>query len=88
MDDELLIMDLARKTGLTEHEARILGHIVQATDPYEQLYEDESVDIDTWIEHHNGMARLLMWRVVRRDYPDGWGTGIEELEEEDGAGEY
>ena len=95
MDDELRIIDLARKTGLTEHEARILDHIQQATDLYEELHEqdpeDEGIDTNTWAEHQNGLTMLLMWRVVRRDYPEAWGawgTGYEELEEEDETGEY
>jgi hypothetical protein len=92
VDDEIRIIELARKTGLTEHEARILDHIQQATDLYEELYEedpeDEGIDTNTWAENQNGLTMLLMWRVLRRDYPDGWGTGSEELEEEDDADGY
>jgi hypothetical protein len=81
------ISEKARRLGLTEHEARILDHLDQATDLYWQMREenrrDWSLDTEAWMGHYSNLVRLLMLRVVKRDYPDGWLSEGERQEREE-----
>lgn len=75
---EDLVHDIARKHGLTEHEARILQHIGSATKIYKKLPDNYDKDLSEWLVHERALARLLMVRVVKRDHPEGWLTEAEE----------
>lgn len=70
--------EIARRHGLTEHEATILHHLDKATDQYRELPEHYDKDLRDWIAHTEALRRLLMVRVVKRDHPEGWLTEAEE----------
>jgi exonuclease V gamma subunit len=86
------IADIAQRCGLSEHEARILYHLDEAADLYWQLWEENSddpaLDVSEWNIHQQALVRMLMMRVVKRDYPDGWLTeGEKEARMEQQQGE-
>lgn len=72
------IREIARRHGLTEDEATILYHLEEATELYRRLPHHYDVDLAGWIAHKEALGRLLMVRVVKRDYPEGWLTEAEE----------
>jgi hypothetical protein len=73
-----IIEDTARRSGLTEKEARILYHLSKATDYYFELLDEEGrknlIDTMMWTTHEQVLVRELMARVARRDHPEGWRT--------------
>jgi hypothetical protein len=71
--------DIARRHGLTEHEAMILHHLDRATHMYKELPDHYDKDLSDWMAHKEALGRLLMVRVVKRDHPEGW---LAEAEEE------
>lgn len=89
-EDQGKLADMARRTGLTEHEARILYHLDTAAELYFELAEQEDyspgTDTEAWNHHQQALVRLLMMRVARRDHPDGWLT-IQEWEAQGSAEE-
>ena len=78
--------EIARRHGLSEHEAAILHHLDRATKLYKGLPDHHDKDTDGWVAHEEALVRLLMVRVVKRDHPEGWLSEAEEeyrrLEEE------
>lgn len=72
------IHDIAHRHGLTEHEARILHHLDQATKLYKRLPNHDNKDLSSWMTCKKALATLLMQRVVKRDHPEGWLTEAEE----------
>jgi hypothetical protein len=72
------IADIAQRFGLTQDEARIFDHLVEATALYDALPDDYDKSMREWVHHQRAMVRMLMWRVVRRDHPEGWHTVGEE----------
>lgn len=72
------IHDIAHRHGLTEYEAQILHHLDQATELYKRLPDHYNKDMNGWLNHREALAKLLMLRVIKRDYPEGWLTEAEE----------
>ena len=81
---EEAIRDFAQRNGLTEAEVRVFDHLARATEAYGELPEEPYHSWTEWTPHMRALHMLLMARVVRRDYPEGWRT-VEE--EEDARGE-
>lgn len=82
MSSEDVVHDVARKHGLTEHEARVLQHLHAATEIYKRLPDNYDKDLDEWLAHERALARLLMVRAVKRDHPEGWLTDAEQKYQE------
>lgn len=69
------------KFGFTEEEARIAIHLDKAEELLDKLMEDDpghSLASIIWREththeHFSALHRQLGLRVLRRDYPKGWG---------------
>ncbi len=74
------ITQWARNSGLTEDEAKILEHLELAAELYDALPDNYDKNIIEWSTCHGRLVRLLMWRIVKRDHPEGW---ISALEQED-----
>ena len=72
--------DFAQRHGLTEDEARIFELLVGATNLYGELPDNHDKDIEAWMKKTHDLFRLLMWRVVKRDHPEGW-QSLREIEE-------
>jgi len=84
------LQELMRKFGYTEKEARISVLLDEAEDLFAELIQgDPGSDLGkiVWTETHvrerfNDLHRRLALRVLRRDYPEGWGHMPSEDEEE------
>jgi hypothetical protein len=74
------IAAFAQKTGLTEDEVIILDHLIQAGNLYFDLPDNYDKDVPTFASHQQALIRLLMWRIVKRDHPEGW-RPVGELED-------
>ena len=74
------IADIAQRHGVDEREALILYHLGHAFELYFEIAKEEDygydVNLKDWVDHHTGLINLLMRRVVRRDHPGGWRTGV------------
>jgi hypothetical protein len=74
------ISDFAQRHGLTDDEARIMDLLSEAGNLYVELPDNYDRDVVAWMAKTQELFRLLMWRVVKRDHPEGWRT-IREVEE-------
>lgn len=74
------ISDFAQRHGLTDDEARIMDLLSEAGNLYVELPDNYDRDVVAWMSKTQEPFRLLMWRVVKRDHPEGWRT-IREVEE-------
>ncbi len=68
------IATLVRDWGLTEEEARIFDHLLEAARLYRELPEEREFDDSTFLPSIEAAIRILAMRVVKRDHPDGWFT--------------
>jgi hypothetical protein len=66
--------DLAGRAGLTIQEARVLKCLRNARNLYHALPDDHDKNLENWDFHIDALFRMLMWRVVKRDYPQEWGS--------------
>jgi hypothetical protein len=87
-----IIEDLARRTGLTEKEARVLYHLDRAADHYYDILETQGPNMSRtmeWRLPHQDLVQQLMARIAERDHPEGWRKRAprEEQREAGGAGE-
>ncbi len=64
--------NLAGQAGLTVHEARVLKCLRNARNLYHALPDNHDKNLEDWDFHIDALFRMLMWRVVKRDYPQGW----------------
>ena len=64
--------DLAERAGLTVHEARVFKCLKNARKLYHTLPENHDKSLKDWDFHIDALFRMLMWRVVERDHPQGW----------------
>ncbi len=76
------LQEMMKKFGFTEREARIAIHLEEAEDLFTELererYPGPNIGHFVWRETHvreqfNALHRRLGLRVLRRDYPEGWG---------------
>ncbi len=64
--------NLAGLAGLTVHEARVLKCLKNARNLYHALPDNHDKNPEDWDFHIDALFRMLMWRAVKRDYPQGW----------------
>ena len=76
------IKRLVSDYGLSEDEAHIFAHLIEAQRIFHDLPDELPVD-RAFQESINTALNTLALRVVRRDHPNGWRTlgEIEEAEE-------
>ena len=67
---------LAEQAGLTVDEARVFKCLRNARTLYHALRNDEDKNPKDWDFHIDALFRMLMWRVVKRDHPQGWPSSI------------
>jgi hypothetical protein len=72
--------DFAQRHGLTDDEARIFNRLIQAANLYGELPDNYDKNVVAWMDKTQELYRLLMWRVVKRDHPEGWQM-IREIED-------
>jgi len=72
--------DFAHRHGLTDDEARIFNHLIEAANLYGELPDNYDKNVVAWMDKTQELYRLLMWRVVKRDHPEGWQM-IREIED-------
>jgi hypothetical protein len=81
--------DLMRLYGFEEKEARAAYHLGIAEQLFEEISEEEAYErrrvprvrgVEAWMhdemdfgEHFHALRNQLARRVLRRDYPEGWG---------------
>jgi hypothetical protein len=89
------LQDLMRRYGFTEREARVSEHLLQAENLLTELEREDqpsySIGHFVWREthvreHFNALRRQLGLRVLRRNYPEGWGYRPPKDDEEEGEG--
>ncbi len=78
--------DFAQRHGLSDDEARIFNLLVEAANKYGELPDNYDRNVVAWMDKTQELFRLLMWRVVKRDHPQGWHS-IAELEDRELAEE-
>jgi hypothetical protein len=64
--------NLAGQAGLTVHEARVFKCLTNARNLYHALPDNHDKNLEDWEFHIDALSRMLMWRVVKRDHPQGW----------------
>jgi hypothetical protein len=82
--DRERIVELARLTGATEQEARVLFHLQSASKAWDELPSGEPRIPDElrFFVHYQALLDMMLARIARRDHPEGWiPTG--ETEDED-----
>ena len=81
-EDRERLERLAQATGLTEDEVLIMDYLDQATRLYLDLPDNYDKDMFAWNRNRRGLDHLLMWRIVKREHPEGWVTLGEEEDRE------
>ena len=71
-EDAREIAERVRKTGATEQEARILGHLDEAGRLLYELPDMTHTDRETFASHLSALVRILASRVAEREHPEGW----------------
>jgi hypothetical protein len=72
--------DFAQRHGMTTDEARIFNHLIEAANLCGELSDNYDKNVVAWMDKTQELYRLLMWRVVKRDHPEGWHS-IREIED-------
>ena len=78
------ISDFAQKHGLTDDEAYIVLLLMEASRRYGMLPESYATSNVEWADAAQRLESLMMRRVIKRDYPEGWLTW-EEIEDREGG---
>jgi hypothetical protein len=88
-EEQKRLEDLMRLYGFEEKEARVAYHLGLAEELFEELSEEAYRrggfaavrGVHAWMhdemdfgEHFHALRNQLARRVLRRDYPEGWGT--------------
>ena len=70
------IADIARKTGATEAEARVIYHIRAMNRAFRELSKDveDWVRGILWLGHSDALMNAMLSRIARRDHPEGFPT--------------
>lgn len=66
------IAERVRKSGASEHEARILRHLDEAGRLFYELPGLTRTDRQTCAGHVSALVRVLASRVAEREHPEGW----------------
>ena len=77
------IEDIMRRYGYEEDEAYAHYHLKEAQERLEKIYDRGFLSATMILPHIYALRSLLASRVLRRDYPEGWGNVSDEEEDED-----
>jgi hypothetical protein len=77
--------DLAGRAGLTVDEVRVFKCLRNARNLYHTLPDDHDKNLGNWDFHIDALFRMLIWRVVKRDHPQGWRSIGKEPDKVEGA---
>ena len=64
--------NIAAQSGLTVDEARVFNCLRNARNLYHALPDNQDKNPKDWDFHVDALFRMLMWRVAKRDHPQGW----------------
>jgi membrane-bound lytic murein transglycosylase B len=78
-----VIADIARRTGATEDEARLLYCLERAGEAFDGLPNITTGERIQFAVHHQALVNMIAARVVGRDHPAAWGRSTPP---EDGPG--
>ena len=68
------IARIARSTGATEQEARVLYHLQEASKAWAGLASryPGTPDKMSFFVHYQALIDMMLARIARRDHPEGW----------------
>jgi hypothetical protein len=78
-----VIADIAKRTGTTEDEARLLYCLERAGEAFDGLPDITTGERIQFAVHHQALVNMMAARVVGRDHPAAWGRSTPP---EEGAG--
>ncbi len=67
--------EIARKTGTTEQEARVLLLLERLGEVFDELPNVITGERVQFAVHHQALVNMIAVRVVGRDHPEAWGRG-------------
>ena len=79
-DDRERIRRGVEKTGLTEEELRVFDSLAALGNSWAELPNRSLSDNALFTSSYDSIANLLARRVVKREHPEAWRTGRDELE--------
>ena len=68
-------INVSGDTGLTEEEQVVMDNLVAAFNAFYSLPRTHPSELQEFVNSIHRLQDLLVVRIVRRDYPDGWVTG-------------
>ena len=68
-----VIADIAKRTGTTEDEARLLYCLERAGEAFDGLPNITTGERIQFAVHHQALVNMMAARVVGRDHPAAWG---------------
>ena len=77
-----VIADIAKRTGATEDEARLLYCLERTGEAFDGLPNVTMGERIQFAVHHQALVNMMAARVVERDHPGAWGRS----EPPEGAG--
>ena len=77
-----VIADIAKRTGATEDEARLLYCLERTGEAFDGLPNVTMGERIQFAVHHQALVNMMAARVVGRDHPEAWGRS----RPRDGAG--
>ena len=77
------IANIAKRTGTTEDEARLLFCLERAGEAFDGLPDITTGERIQFAVHHQALVNMMAARVVGRDHPAAWGRSTPP---EEGAG--
>jgi hypothetical protein len=70
-----VIADIAKRTGTTEDEARILYHLERAGEVFDVLPNVTTGETIQFAVHHQALINMMAARVAAQDHPEAWVRG-------------
>ena len=69
------IADIAKRTGTTKDEARLLYCLEHTGEAFDALPNVTTGERIQFAVHHQALVNMMAVRVVGRDHPEAWGRG-------------
>lgn len=69
------IADIAKRTGTSEDEARVLYHLERTGEVFDGLPNVTTGERIQFAVHHQALINMIAARVAARDHPEAWGRG-------------
>ena len=69
------IADIARRTGTTKDETRLLFCLESTGEAFDALPNVTTGERIQFAVHHQALVNMMAARVVGRDHPEAWGRG-------------